>query len=88
MYRTYAHFRRAAPRTIDITPGAGWRRAGRALLTLLVLVVVVPLLWLLGGLVLLALFGGVALLWAVTLARRWWRGRDAGRQRPNIIDMP
>ena len=68
MNRPFIHLQLNRQRTIDVTPGAGWRRAARAALTVLQLVVVLPLLWLVGGLVLLA----------IGLARAWWLGRAKG----------
>lgn len=79
MNRPYIHLHLNRQRTIDVTPGAGWRRAARALLVALVLVVVLPLLWLIGGLVLLGLVGAAAVLLAVGLARAWWLRRQRGQ---------
>lgn len=54
-------------RTIDITPGAGWRRGMRQAGAVLVLAIVLPVLWLVGSLALLGLLGAAAvmLLWGV-----------------------
>lgn len=78
MNRPFIHPQLNRQRTIDITPGAGWRRAARAALTLLLLLVVLPLLWLVGGLVLLGLAGAAAVLLAVGFARAWWLRRTPG----------
>ena len=65
-------------RTVDISPGAAWRRSGRMLLAALALLVGLPLLWLLGALALLAalgaLSGGLMLL---ALRGAWRRHRRA-----------
>ncbi|MDH5540934.1 MAG: hypothetical protein OEY03_16135 [Rhizobacter sp.] len=70
------------PRTIDITPGASWRRSARALFAGLALVLVLPLLWLVGALALLGLLGGATIAAAAWATRNWWRGR--GRARPSL----
>lgn len=78
MNRPFIHLQLNRQRTIDVTPGAGWRRATRAALTVLLLVVVLPLLWLVGGLVLLGLVAAAVALLAIGLARAWWLGRAKG----------
>lgn len=81
---------RTLRRTIDITPGAGWRRGLRRAGVALVLALALPVLWLLGALTLLGLLGGAAalLLWgaarqaAPSRARfRHGHGSDAGDER-------
>jgi len=71
--------------TIDVTPGAGWRRGMRRAGVALLLAVALPVLWFLGALTLLGLLGGVAvmLLWglvrrAMPSRARYKRG-DGGR---------
>lgn len=56
--------------TIDITPGAGWRRGMRRAGVALVLMLALPLLWLLGALTLLGLLGGVAAMLLLGVARQ------------------
>lgn len=63
------------PRTIDGTPGAGWRRAVKTIASIGVIAVVLPLLWLLGALVLLAVVGGTAVLFACLMLRAAWANR-------------
>ncbi len=71
-------------RTIDVTPGAGWRRIARSVLAGALLIVGLPLLWLVGGLVMLALVGAVALLVLAATLRPWWARRAARRQ--GVVD--
>jgi hypothetical protein len=64
---------RMTRRTVDITPGAGLRRAGRALLGAALLTIMLPVLWLIGGIVLLAFFGAAVLVLTALAARQWLR---------------
>jgi len=73
-------------RTIDISPGAGWRRAGRALLIAVVLTMVLPLLWLLGALVVLGLLGATVALLVWVFAMQWWRSRRTDDRVIDIVD--
>ncbi len=74
--------------TIDVTPGAGWRRGMRRAGVVLVLALALPLLWLLGTLTLLALLGGVAvmLLWGVMRQAMPPRGRSGRSHRIGAAD--
>lgn len=82
----FARVVRTTRHTIDITPGARWRRAVRASIALAVFAVVFPLLWLLGGLVVLALVGGAIVMLAWATARQRWEGRRAA-SRVDTVDM-
>lgn len=66
-------------RVIDITPMPWWRRSARAAAALLIFVVAVPLLWLLGGLLALALLGVAAAMLAGRRVRTWPMQRAARR---------
>lgn len=85
MLRPFQYMRQMPRRTIDITPGAGLRRAGRVLLGAALLTVMLPLLWLIGGLVLLAVFGATAVVLTALAARQWWRGRQANNGRVDTM---
>lgn len=71
MNHTHVRWSANVQPTIDVTPGAGWRRGlrrvGLAMTLMVMLAVVLPLLWLFGALTLLATLGGVAvmLLWGM-----------------------
>ncbi len=72
--------------TIDITPGAGWRRAARGALAALVLLIAVPLLWFFGVLLLLGLVAAGALLVGAVIVQQAWRSRRSQRSRyPPIV---
>ena len=79
--------------TIDVTPGAGWRRGlrrvGLAMTLMLVLAVMLPLLWLFGALTLLAMLGGVAamLLWGIVRTAFAPRGRSGHSRRTCASDQ-
>lgn len=64
-------------RTIDITPGARWRRMLRVAVATLLITIVLPLLWLFGGLVLLALLGVASIVIAWIFVKLWWQDRCA-----------
>ncbi len=92
MNQTHAR-RSAKPRpTIDVTPGAGWRRgmrgAGLAMVPGLGLAVVLPVLWFLGALALLTMLGGVAvmLLWGMVRQAMPPRGRCGQGHRIGAAD--
>ena len=74
--------------TIDIAPGAGWRRGMRRAGIALMLALALPLQWLLGSLTLLALLGGVAvmLLWGVVRRAIPSRGRSRPGHRIGAAD--
>jgi hypothetical protein len=55
MLFSHLHAPRATRRAIDITPGAGWRRAGKWVLAAAVATILVPLFCLLGALLLLGM---------------------------------
>lgn len=88
MNQTHVRWTAYSRPTIDVTPGAGWRRGlrrvGLAMMLGLVLAVALPMLWLFGTLTLLALLGGVAvmLLWGVV--RQAITPRVRSRQRHGI----
>jgi len=87
MVEYFVHVSGVPRRTIDISPGAGWRRAGRALIAAVVLTMVLPLLWLLGGLLVLTLLGGAAAMFAAAFARQWWRSRRTHDPAIDIVDL-
>ena len=84
MVQLFEHMPQMPRRTIDITPGAGLRRTGRALLGAALLTIMLPVLWLIGGLVLLAFFGAAVVV-LTTLAARQWMRRG---MRPSIASIP
>lgn len=84
MLQPFEYMPQIPRRTIDITPGAGLRRAGRALLGAALLPIMLPVLWLIGGLVLLAFFGAAVVV-LTTLAARQWMRRG---MRPSIASIP
>lgn len=67
MNQTHVRWSGTLRPTIDITPGAGWRRGMRRAGVALMLVLALPVLWFLGALTLLGLLGGVAVtvFWGV-----------------------
>ncbi len=67
--------------TIDITPGAGWRRSVRGVLLALVLLVLVPMLWFFGILLLLGLVAAGALLVGAVIVQQAWRTRRSRSSR-------
>lgn len=78
MNTIYLHLPRVhTHRVIDITPLPRWRRAARAALAVLTLAVAVPVLWLLGSFVALALLGGTAAMLAIGVVRTWRMDRAA-----------
>ncbi|HWS05134.1 MAG TPA: hypothetical protein VN230_05040 [Burkholderiaceae bacterium] len=88
MNTIYLHLPRLhTHRVIDITPVPWWRRTARAALALSVLLLAVPLLWLLGGLVALALLGGTAAMLCLMMVRTWWSSR-ATRKSTHIPSRP
>lgn len=88
MNQTHVRWRVDAQPTIDITPGAVWRRGVRRAGAALVLAVALPLLWLFGALTLLALLGGVAvmLLWSVVRQAMRPGGRPRQGHRSGAAD--
>ena len=70
--------------TIDVTPGAGWRRGlrrvGLAMMVGLVPAVALPVLWLFGALTLLAMLGGVAVMLLWGMVRQAYAPRGRSRQ--------
>ena len=82
-------FYASAPRRpmIDITPGAGWRRAVRTAAAAVILTLALPLAWMLGALIAFALLGAAVVLlgWAYFSSKR--RRRRVVRPSDDIIDM-
>lgn len=86
MNQTHVRWSSNVRPTIDVTPGAGWRRGVRRAGAALLLALALPVLWLLGALTLLGLLGGMALmlLWAV--ARQAMPARAGYRRRYGVRD--
>ena len=84
MLQPFEYMPQMPRRTIDITPDAGLRRAGRALLGAALLTIMLPVLWLIGGLVLLAFFGAAVVVLTTLTARQWMRRG----MRPSIASIP
>jgi hypothetical protein len=61
---------------IDVTPGAGWRRVARGVVSAVLLALVLPLVWLIGAFAL----GAFLCVWAAMLF--WINGRPETTQRP------
>lgn len=83
MPRPFEYMPQMPRRTIDITPRASWRRAGRALLGAALLTIVLPVL--VGGLALLAFLGAVAVVPTALAARQWRRARHANNGRVDTV---
>lgn len=71
-------------RIIDVTPGARWKTTLRNVGIGLALLVLVPLLWLVAGVVVLGLIGVGFLVFTAFFARTWWlqRAASASQARP------
>lgn len=86
MKQTFSPYTGVPRRTIDITPGAAWRRTARLLVSAALLAITLPLLWLLGGLALLGLAAAASVAFAWLAARLWWTGRLAAGQPVDIAN--
>ena len=73
--------------TIDVTPGAGWRRTAQTAAAAVTLTLALPLAWMLGVLIAFALLGAAVVLlgWAF-LSSKLHRHRVV-RPSDDIIDM-
>ena len=73
--------------TIDVTPGAGWRRTARTAAAAAMLTLSLPLAWMLGALIVFALLGAAAvwLGWAFFSSKL--HRRRVVRPYDDIIDM-
>ena len=86
MKKNFSSYSSVPRRTIDITPGAGWRGTMHLLATAVRLAIALPLLWLLGGLVLLGLIAAASVVFAWLVARLWWIGRRAAAHPVDIAN--
>ena len=73
--------------TIDVTPGAGWRRTVRTAAAAVILTVALPLAWMLGALIAFALMGAAAVLLGWAFFSSKLHRRRVMRPSDDIIDM-
>ena len=73
--------------TIDITPGAGWKRTARTAAAAAILTLALPLAWMLGALIAFALLGAAVVLLGWALFSSKLRRRRVVRPSDDTIDM-